>query len=426
MTRSVLDRWLTQRMRWAAVQKPPNPEQIGRWQIERLREIVAHAMERSPFYAELYKGFLPSDIKTAQDFSRLPRITPDNLRESPERLLCVSQDDIARVVTLQSSGTTGHPKRVFHTPADLEATTDFFDWGMRLMVDPGQTALVLLPGSRPGGVGKLLSDALARSGVHTVIHGVLEDVPRAVNQILESDTRCIVGPAAHVNMLAREWTRKALPEDQVNSVLLCWDTVPDAVVHNVRQAFGCTVFRHWGMVETGLGGAVECKHGMGMHLRETDVFVEITNPATGELLPDGEFGEMVVSAPLRRGMPLLRYRTGDHGRILPGRCPCGSPLRRLDPHIRRLEQVHPVDLTDLNEILYALPGLWDFSASFKDDTLHILACGESPDLSFKIKAALESESILNGTCKLAVDIKCTASPAVPGIEKRRLHTASEA
>ncbi len=94
-------------------------------------------------------------------------------------------------------------------------------------------------------------------------------------------------------------------------------------------ALGCEVFAHSGLTETGFGGGVECGAHQGYHLREADLFVEIVDPGTGRPLPDGEPGEIVVSTLCRLAMPLIRYRTGDLGHLLPGPCVCGSPFRRL-------------------------------------------------------------------------------------------------
>lgn len=424
----ILDQWLVRRMGWPGSGRPSS-KQVREWQLQRLRRLVAHARSNSSFYADLYSGVDAGSIRSADDFSRLPTILSDDVRENPERFLCVSQDEIARVVTLKSSGTTGRPKRIFYTRDDLEATTAFFDWGMRNMVEAGQTALVLMPGERPGGVGRLLMNSLARFGARAVAHGTLEDAVAAVDQLRAEGVVCIVGSPQHVNLLAREWAGRGLPKGDIRSVLLCWDAVPDAVAHNVERIFGCRVFRHWGMIETGLGGAVECSSGSGMHLRETDVFVEIIDPQTSRLVPDGEFGEMVVTTPLKLGMPLIRYRTGDLGRILPGVCECGSPLRRLDPRVRRLSGGVAVSggelrIEDLNEALFAVPGLGDFSARLSGETLHVLVCGDH-GVREHVEAALGAlpvieQGLARGGLRIKIEIKHDASPAIPGLEKRQI------
>lgn len=423
-----LDQWLARRMGQSAA---PSRQALRAWQLDRLRETVGHARSGSPFYARHLADTDPEAIATLDEFSRLPMIGPDHLRDAPEQLLCVSQDEIARVVTLQTSGTTGPVKRVFQTADDLEATVDYFAWGMANIVAPGGTALVLMPGDRPGGVGRLLGEALARIGARTVVHGAVESIGAALDQCLDEGVGCVVGCPAHLNMLARAWERRGLPKGRVDSVLLCWDAVPDAVARNCARIFGCRVFRHWGMIETGLGGAVECAPGSGLHLRETDVYLEIVDPGTGQLLPDGEFGEMVVTTPLRRGLPLIRYRTGDMGRVLQGDCACASPLRRLDPLVWRLSDGvriggRTLTLRALNECLYALPGLDDFAAWFGHGVLRIVACGDA-GLSGAVASGLAglpvvAQGLLSGAFELEIETRSSGAPAVAGLGKRCLKT----
>jgi hypothetical protein len=342
----------------------PNMDEVRAWQFARLRETVAHARENSPFYRETLAAVAPGTIRGPADLARLPRTTAADLTRAPERFLAVSQDEVARVVTLHTSGTTGPHKRVFYTVDDLVRIEEFFAHGMAALAAPGDPVAILLPGERPDSVGVLLARALARSGKRPLLLGPLEATSegpgpsdasgssgssgapgvagppgnsgadhtpaRAVERILAEGARCVVGSPAHCNALAATWAARGLPRDVLRAALLCWDVIPLAVAENLRRAFGCRVFRHWGMVETGLGGAVDCAETSGMHLREADIFVEIAAPATGAPLPDGEWGEITVTTLGRRGMPLVRYRTGDAGRILPGACACGLPLRRLD------------------------------------------------------------------------------------------------
>ena len=429
MGRSHLDCWLAGRMDRDTV---PSGLELRGWLLERLRTLVDHARHGSPFYGRHLAGVRGAELNSLEDFARLPMITPEHLRANPDALLSVSRDEIERVVTLSSSGTTGEPKRIFHTTDDLAATVDFFGWGMANMVEPGGTALVLLPGARPGGVGQLLDEALSRHGSRAVALGELTDAGAAVDRCLAEDASCVVGSPAHVNLLSHAWEARGLPKGAIRSALLCWDVIPDAVRSSVAERLGCRVFRHWGMIETGLGGAVECAPGSGMHLRETDVYVEIVDPRTGALMPDGEFGDMVVTTPLKLGMPLIRYRTGDVGRILAGECPCGSPLRRLDPLVRRRRDSvplpsGPLTLRELNEILYSVPGLADFAARLADDTLHLTVCG---DVSAKtVLAALKNLPVVAGGLaagSLGVEIENRqgVAPAVAGLEKRRIAIGS--
>ncbi|MGE4554357.1 MAG: DVU_1553 family AMP-dependent CoA ligase [Desulfovibrionaceae bacterium] len=343
-----------------------DPGRLEAWRWERLVESVVRAKRLSPFYRHHLRGVDPAALRGPADLARVPRLEPEALRRAPDALLCASRDEIARVVTLQSSGTSGPSKRLFFTAGDIERTVHFFRRGMTPMVEPGRGALILLPGERPDSVGDQLARALEGLGVHPLAVGALADPAEAARLLLEHDCATLVAAPAHAQVLAAHWRAAGLPDPRLRAVLLCWDSLPDAVAATVRRVFGCRVLRHWGMVETGLGGAVECAEGSGLHLRGADLFLEVTDPATGEALPPGAWGELVVTTLRRRAMPLIRYRTGDLGRWLPGGpCPCGSPLPRLDARLRRLEEPTlpgGMGLADLSEVLYAVPGLADFAA----------------------------------------------------------------
>ena len=112
-------------------------------------------------------------------------------------------------------------------------------------------------------------------------------------------------------------------------VLLSADMAPFSIRQRIEKLWECTTFNHYGLTETGWGCAVECRAGQGCHIRELDVYVEIVDE-NGQTLQDGKWGEIVVTTLGRTSFPLIRYRTGDEGRMLPGICPCGSPLKRIE------------------------------------------------------------------------------------------------
>ena len=107
----------------------------------------------------------------------------------------------------------------------------------------------------------------------------------------------------------------------------------------LENTWKCTVFTHWGMTETGYGGGVQCGAREGYHMRDLDLLLEVVDPETGEPVPDGELGELVLTTLRRTGMPLIRYRTGDLGRFIVSPCPCGTLKPRLAEVEGRLADV---------------------------------------------------------------------------------------
>lgn len=158
-------------------------------------------------------------------------------------------------------------------------------------------------------------------------------------------------------------------------MLLSTDHVPDAIKRAIETMFGRSVYNHYSMTEMGLGGGVECEAQRGYHLREADMYFEIIDPDTGKVKPDGEYGEVVFTTLTRRGMPLIRYRTGDVSRFMTEACPCGTRLKTLERITQRLSGrvlvgAHYLTMPDLDEALFAIDGVLNFTATMTNDNGH--------------------------------------------------------
>ena len=360
---------------WIAGKLAPRPAPLTcaaleAYQLRRLQATLRLARERSRFYRQ-HLAQAPEALGSLADLARFPFTTARHIRDQALSLLCVSQDDIQRVVTLDTSGTTGAPKRLYFTRDDQELTIDFFQAGMSTFTSPGDRVLILLPGERPGSVGDLLALGLRRLGAHPIKHGPVREVSAALEVLRREAATGLVGIPTQVLALARH-----SPGLKLKSVLLSTDHVPEAIRRAIRQAWDCRVYNHYGMTEMGLGGGVECEAQRGYHLREADLYFEIIDPLSREPLPEGQTGEVVFTTLTRRGMPLIRYRTGDLSRFVPGPCPCGTALKTLEWVRRRVHGLLPLGgggplaMADLDEALFALEGILDFSASMTRMGMH--------------------------------------------------------
>jgi phenylacetate-CoA ligase len=348
--------------------RPLRNDLLCAWQLEKINETIDYAKSRSPFYRQLFSKIPLKPLSDLSGLSELPFTNSEDIRNNPMRFLCVSQDEIARVVTLQTSGTTHTPKRLFFTESDLELTVDFFHHGMSTMVKPGQKVLILLPGELPGSVGDLLVKGLAGMDVSGIIHGPVKDPQPVLDRIVENNIDCVVGIPVQVLSLARHDNGPAMGRGQIKSVLLSTDYVPMAVVSELRRVWGCDVFQHYGMTEMGYGGGVECRAFDGYHLREADLYFEVIDPDVGQPVSDGRWGEVVFTTLTRKGMPLIRYRTGDRARFIADPCPCNSVLRRMDhvsgriTHAVRLKNNVELPLSLLDEAVFSVSGVLNYQA----------------------------------------------------------------
>ncbi|MFP5220897.1 MAG: DVU_1553 family AMP-dependent CoA ligase [Acidobacteriota bacterium] len=331
MTRSPLDAWISR----ATGVHGPDPQALRRWQLERLHALAQWARARSPFYAEHLPDM--SDMADSPgDIADLPFLTPDHLREHSGRMLCVSQDDVDRVVTLNTSGTSGRPKRLFFTGQELDDTLDFFRAGMASFTAPGDAVLILLPGRREDGAAMLLARALTDIGVRPVLAPQPCSPQQAVRLVSDQSITCLAALPSQLRALLELAPNGPAWPALLDRALLSGEPVTSELRRRADEA-GIEIYAHYGLTETCFGGGVECGAHHGYHLREADLLVEIVDPVTGRALDLGREGEVVISTISRRGMPLLRYRTGDMACMLPGPCPCGSPLRRLGPITGRIQ-----------------------------------------------------------------------------------------
>ncbi len=341
---------------------------LAEWQLNKINETIAYARTHSLFYRNLFSEISDKPLTSLSDLAQFPFTTADDIRTDPMRFLCVSQDQVARVVTLRTSGTTLAPKRVFFSESDMELTTDFFQHGISAMVKPKQKVLILMPGTTPGSVGDLLVKALARMDVEGIVHGPVTDPESALAEVIENHIDCLVGIPVQILSMARHEKSSAVRKGQIKSVLLSSDYIPNSIISELRRTWGCDVFQHYGMTEMGLGGGVECRAFDGYHLREADIWFEIIAPDTGQPVPDGESGEVVFTTLTRNAMPLIRYRTGDRSSFITEPCPCGSVLRRMKPIFGRIENIFrlrnhsKLTMPLLDEAIFAIPGVWNYQA----------------------------------------------------------------
>jgi phenylacetate-CoA ligase len=362
MTLTPLQSWIAQKI--GQRNNVLSRADIEHYQLERLNETLRLISEKSSFYREHLAG-APTQLSSLNDIVHLPFTTSADIATDPFRFLCVSQDEISRVVTLSSSGTTGEPKRLYFTREDQDLTIDFFQIGMSTLAQPGDRVLILLPGQTPGSVGDLLQKGLARLGAIGIKHGPVQDAAQTLRVIKEEQVNVLVGIPTHVLRLARHPQESKI--STVTRILLSTDHVPDALSRVLEERWNCQVFNHYGMTEMGLGGGVECSAHHGYHLREADLYFEIIDPITGHPLPGGAEGEVVFTTLTRRGMPLLRYRTGDLSRFQTEPCPCGTVLKTLAQVKHRIDGFvrmgchFQVDMATLNEVLFPIDGVLDFS-----------------------------------------------------------------
>ncbi len=420
-----LEDWIIERTHLAH----KSQEALRAYQLEKLMHTLAYAKDKSRFYNEKLKETDLNSITSLGDFEQIPFTKPSDIKHNAHDFLCVSAHEVERIVTLNTSGTTGDEKRIFFTHEDLEETIDFFQYGMNCLVEKGDKVMVLLPGSSYGSIGDLLKKALLRSNIECVVHGLLQDIEKVAACIEEQHINCIVGIPMQVRYLSL--MKPELFERHIQKVLLSTDYVPDALVKTLSRNGTCKVFNHYGMTEMGYGGGVECECLNGYHLRENHLYFEIIDPETGKLVRDGEYGEVVFTTLNRQAMPLIRYKTGDIARFVTKPCGCGTFLRTMEKVRGRMENKvnikgHEVHLKDLDEIILNYDAVMDYSAQcYEEKALHVrLIVSKTADIQALQKALYQAiDAHFKGVLRLSIDFKEDdgSSKITNSMIKRKLH-----
>ena len=336
---------------------------IERMQLQKLNALLAKEKERGGFYRDL-----PAHLERLEDLASLPFTTDEDLAHNAPGLLLCSQARVQRVLSDATSGTTGAAKRVFYTEGDCKHTVELFMAGLGELIFPGSVTMICFPFSGPQGLGELIAEAIERLGARPLRLGVGLSYGEFAAVLEKERPDTFVGMPVQLLSLLRVCGRGSL-----RRALVSGDACPEAVVRGCETILQSRLFPHYGSREMALGGAICCSAHEGMHLRENHVIAEIVD-GRGRPLPPGETGELVITTVGMEAMPLIRYRTGDRTRVIPGRCPCGSEVLRLDTVGRK----ETSELAALDESLFSLPFVVDYRAERRDGRLHlqILTCGE--------------------------------------------------
>jgi len=311
-------------------------------QLELLNMQLRRAVRTSPFYADY-----PDRLDSLEQLRGLPLTDEQTLRSNFAGLCLMPGRDLIR---LRTSGTTGEPKRMAYSQYDCDRICAYFREGLTELVFPGDRVFSAFPNTDKNSLGGLLTAAVESIGADILCITGRESYRKMADLADVSGCSVYVGPP----VLLLSLLRLTGGSSSLRRALVSGDICSPQVRAACEEALGSRVFVHYGLRESGLGGAMECHAHEGMHIRENDLIFEVVSQE-GESLPDGTWGELVLTSIGMEAMPLFRYRTGDRGRILPGKCACGSIVRRLETSGR----FQSVSASRLDDTMFRCPAVID-------------------------------------------------------------------
>ncbi|GHT77822.1 phenylacetate-coenzyme A ligase [Actinomycetota bacterium] len=312
-----------------------NAADLEALQLSRLQQTVANCYQNIPFYTKALDaaGIKPGDIKSLDDLTKLPFTLKQDMRDAyPFGLFAIDvHDNVQRLHA--SSGTTGNATVCGYTQRDIDNWGDCFARAIA-QVGGGSESILQVSygyGLFTGGLGA--HEGGIRIGA-TILPMSSGNTKRQVQMMKDFGVdilACTPSYALNIADTAIELGYNPATEFKVTGAILGAEPCSDNMRKEIEQKLGVTVVDIYGLSEVmGPGVSCECRYQDGLHVAEDHFIIEIIDPDTLEPLPDGEWGEVVFTTLTKECSPLIRYRTRDISRIIPGSCECGRTLRRMD------------------------------------------------------------------------------------------------
>ena len=314
-------------------------EQIRQWQSERLVKQVQNVWDHVPMYRKRMeeKGLTPEDIKSVDDLHKLPFIEKDDLRDQyPYGLLARPLKECVRIQS--TSGTTGRRVVAFYTQHDIDLWEECC---ARAIVAAGGTDEDVCHVSY--GYGLFTGGPGLNGGSHKV--GCLTlpmssgNTERQIQFMTDMGSTILCCTPSYAAYLAESIAEKGVRDQiKLKAGIFGAEAWTEEMRHDIEEKLGIKAFDIYGLTEiSGPGVSFECSEQTGMHVNEDHFIAEVINPKTGEVLPDGEKGELVFTSITKEAFPLMRYRTRDICILSRKKCSCGrthvkmtKPLGRSD------------------------------------------------------------------------------------------------
>ncbi len=313
-------------------------ESLRELQSQRLREMIKRCYEKVPFYRKKLDeaGIKPEDIKSVDDIKRLPFTTKTDLRDNyPYGLFAVPREELIRIHA--SSGTTGNPTVVGYTRHDIDV---WADGAARALAAAGCTTSDFVHvsygyGLFTGGLGLHYGAEKLGAAVIPVSSGNTQRQVQILKDFGSNFLCCTPSYAAYIGETCRDMGIDT-KEIALRGGIFGAEAWSEGMRENIEKLLNINAYDIYGLSEiAGPGVSYECPEKNGLHVCEDYFYPEIINPETGEVLPDGEYGELVFTCIGKEALPLIRYRTRDICALNHEKCACGRTLVRMaKPHGR--------------------------------------------------------------------------------------------
>lgn len=339
-------------------------EELAQLQLEKLQSTIHRVYRNVPFYRRIFDkhGIDPDSFGSIEDINKVPFTTKNDLRENyPYGLFAVPLREVVRIHT--SSGTTGMPIVVGYTKNDLKIWTELV---ARVLSAGGITKddviqIAFNYGLFTGAFG--FHYGAEKIGA-SVIPVSIENPKKQIKILQDYRTTAIISTPSYALLIANTLIEMDINPNSLSLRFGLFGAEPwsERMRQEIEEKLKITATDNYGLSEImGPGVAGECLEKKGLHIQEDHFFFEIIDPQTLEPVKEGETGELVITTLSKEAFPVLRFRTGDLTRFLPGECPCGRTFRRIDRIMGRTDDMiiirgMKIFPSQIEAILYEIEG----------------------------------------------------------------------
>lgn len=303
---------------------------ISEAQLQMVDNQIKRLLKADNFYGRKLKEKGIEGVRTTEDFLRLPFSHKQDLRDAyPLGLAAVPEEEIVRIHS--SSGTTGTPVIIPYTVKDVDDWAEMFKRCYEFAGITNRDRIQITPGYGLWTAGIGFQNGAEKLGAMTIPMGP-GNTPKQLKFMIDMKATVLCATSSYALLLAEEIEKQGI-SDQIclKKGVIGSERWGEKMRKRIATELGIELYDIYGLTEIyGPGIGINCRYDKGMHIWDDYVYLEIIDPVTGENVPDGEFGEIVLTTLVKEGAPLIRYRTHDISRIIPGECPCGSHYPRID------------------------------------------------------------------------------------------------
>lgn len=299
-------------------------------QFQLIKKQLKRLTSMDCFYKNKLEGIDIDAIQSQEDFEKLPFTRKGDLRDAyPLGLQAVPEEEIVRIHS--SSGTTGTPVIIPYTAQDVEDWAKMFQRCYEMAGITSSDRIHITPGYGLWTAGIGFQNGAEHLGAMTIPMGP-GNTDKQLKMMVDLKSTVLCATSSYALLLAEEIAKRGLGDKiHLEKGVIGSERWGEKMRKRIATELGISLYDIYGLTEIyGPGIGISCDYDCGMHMWDDYIYFEIVNPKTGEVLPDGEMGELVITTLRKQGAPLIRYRTHDLTRIIPGECPCGSQYPRID------------------------------------------------------------------------------------------------